>query len=166
MGRFLKTAAILIAMLAFALGIAGCGVIDDLETAFENADEARAQNEHVEASPSVISEAEEYSTKDEVALYIHSFGHLPSNYVSKTKAHRAGWVNTEGNLWDVLPGTSIGGSDFYDDDNQLPYESGRRWKECDVNYEGGYRGPERLVYSNDGLIYYTGDHYKTFERLY
>ena len=113
-----------------------------------------------------VTEDGEYSDADSVALYIHEFGHLPSNYISKTKARKAGWVNTDGNLWDVLPGMSIGGSDFYDDDEQLPYARGRTWKECDVNYEGGYRGAERLVYSNDGLIFYTGDHYKTFEQLY
>ena len=113
-----------------------------------------------------ISEDGEYSDTESVALYIHEFGHLPSNYVTKTKARKAGWVNTEGNLWDVLPGKSIGGSDYYNDDGQLPDARGRTWKECDVNYEGGYRGSERLVYSNDGLIFYTGDHYNTFEQLY
>ena len=101
-----------------------------------------------------------------MALYIHSFGHLPSNYISKTKARQAGWVNTKGNLWDVLPGKSIGGSDYHNDDGLLPDERGRTWKECDVNYEGGYRGAERLVYSNDGLVYYTGDHYESFTLLY
>ena len=39
-------------------------------------------------------------------------------------------------------------------------------KECDIDYDGGYRGPKRLIYSNDGLVFYTEDHYKTFEQLY
>ncbi len=107
-----------------------------------------------------------YTSKEEVALYIHTFGRLPGNFISKTKARDRGWVASEGNLDEVCPGMSIGGSRFYDDDRQLPYKSGRRWTECDINYEGGYRGAERIVFSNDGLVFYTDDHYETFEQLY
>lgn len=107
-----------------------------------------------------------YTSKDEVAAYIHQFGHLPSNYISKSKAKKAGWVSNKGNLDDVLPGMSIGGSEFYNDEGQLPDAPGRTWTECDINYAGGYRGAERIVFSNDGLIFYTSDHYETFEQLY
>ena len=92
--------------------------------------------------------------------------HLPDNFVSKTKARNAGWDSKEGNLDEVLPGMSIGGSEFKNYDGQLPDAAGRIWTECDINYTGGYRGSERIVFSNDGLIYYTGDHYQTFEQLY
>ena len=61
---------------------------------------------------------------------------------------------------------SIGGSQFYNDEGQLPDKNGRTWTECDINYHGGYRGEERIVFSNDGLIFYTDDHYQTFEQLY
>ena len=108
----------------------------------------------------------EYTDKDSVALYIHLYGKVPSNYVTKTKARKAGWVNTKGNLWDVLPGKSIGGGGYNNDDEALPDAPGREWFECDIDYEGGFRNEKRLVYSNDGLIYYTGDHYQTFEQLY
>lgn len=120
------------------------------------------------ASSGAISVTEDgkYSDKDSVALYIHTYGHLPSNYISKTKARKAGWVSTKGNLWDVLPGMSIGGSEYYNDDGQLPDKAGRRWTECDIDFDGGYRNAKRIVFSNDGLIYYTNDHYKTFEQLY
>lgn len=120
------------------------------------------------ASNATISVAEdgEYSDKEHVALYIHEFGHLPSNYISKTKARKAGWVSTKGNLWDVLPGKSIGGSEFYNDEGDLPDAKGRKWTECDIDYAGGYRNEKRIVFSNDGLVFYTGDHYKTFEQLY
>ena len=117
-------------------------------------------------SAPLIKESGEYSDKDSVAFYIHTYGHLPSNYISKTKARKAGWDSTKGNLWDVLPGMSIGGSEFYNDDGQLPDANGRRWTECDIDYSGGFRNAKRIVFSNDGLIYYTDDHYKTFERLY
>ena len=107
-----------------------------------------------------------YTSRDEVALYIHTYGHLPGNFISKTKARERGWVSSEGNLDEVCPGMSIGGSRFYNDEGQLPERSGRRWTECDINYTGGFRGAERIVFSNDGLIFYTGDHYRTFEQLY
>lgn len=108
----------------------------------------------------------EYTDKDHVALYIHTYGKVPSNYVTKTKARKAGWVNTDGNLWEVLPGKSIGGGGFANDDYTMPEAPDREWFECDIDYDGGFRNAKRLVYSNDGLIYYTDDHYKTFQRLY
>lgn len=108
----------------------------------------------------------EYSDKDHVALYIHTYGTVPSNFISKNKARKAGWVNTKGNLWDVLPGKSIGGGGFSNDDYTMPDADGREWFECDIDYNGGFRNSKRIVYSNDGLIYYTDDHYNTFQRLY
>jgi hypothetical protein len=120
----------------------------------------------VTGATATVEEAGTYTSKDELALYIHTYGHLPSNFVSKTKARKAGWVSSRGNLDEVLPGKSIGGSVFNDDDDQLPDADGRTWTECDVDYTGGYRGAERIVFSNDGLVYYTPDHYQTFECLY
>ena len=115
-----------------------------------------------------IDENGSYTSKDEVALYIHTYGHLPPNYVSKTKARKAGWAANEGNLWDVLPGMSIGGGGFENIEGEVPvpYDPDRTWKECDINYAGGYRGPERIIYSDDGYILYTDDHYETFEQLF
>ena len=120
------------------------------------------------SSAAVLSVSEDgaYTSKDEVALYIHEYRHLPGNFITKTAARKAGWVSSEGNLDEVCPGKSIGGSEFHNDDGQLPDARGRTWKECDINYNGGYRGPERIVFSNDGLVFYTADHYQTFERLY
>ena len=121
-------------------------------------------------SAASVTEDGTYTSPDDVALYIHTYGHLPSNFISKTKAKKAGWVSNKGNLDEVCPGMSIGGSTYYnegwDGEELLPEAPGRTWKECDVNYHGGYRGAERLVFSNDGLIFYTNDHYKTFTQLY
>ena len=119
-----------------------------------------------EAPDITVTKDGEYTDKDHVALYIHQYGRVPGNYVSKSKARAAGWNNKEGNLWDVLPGKSIGGGGFYNDDNMMPDAPGREWFECDIDYEGGFRNAKRIVYSDDGLIYYTDDHYRTFERLY
>lgn len=109
---------------------------------------------------------EPITSKEEVASYIHQHGELPPNFITKGEAERLGWVPREGNLQEVAPGMSIGGDRFYNREGLLPEKEGRRYFECDIAYEGGHRGPERLVYSNDGLIFYTGDHYASFEPLY
>ena len=113
-----------------------------------------------------IDENGRYTSPEDVALYIHLYGKLPSNFITKNKAKDLGWDSSKGNLWDVTDQMSIGGDRFGNYEGLLPQAEGRTWKECDVNYEGGYRGAERILYSNDGLIYYTNDHYKTFTQLY
>lgn len=113
-----------------------------------------------------VEHGSSYTSKKEVAAYLHEYGELPPNFISKTKAKKAGWVPSEGNLEEVCPGMSIGGSVFYNDDGKLPDAEGRTWHECDIDYDRGMRGPERIVWSTDGLIYYTPDHYETFEQLY
>ena len=113
-----------------------------------------------------ITENGNYTSKDEVALYIHNYKHLPSNYMSKREAEDAGWDSKNGNLSDVLPGISIGGSRFGNYDKKLPQKSGRKYYECDIDYTDGYRNAKRIIYSNDGLIFYTDDHYESFEQLY
>ncbi|MBP3912836.1 MAG: ribonuclease [Lachnospiraceae bacterium] len=111
-----------------------------------------------------VEEDGEYTSKDEVALYIHLYGHLPSNYITKKEAQDLGWSG--GYLWDYAPGKSIGGSRFGNYEGNLPDAKGRKYFECDIDYSGKKRGAKRIVYSNDGLIYYTEDHYETFEKLY
>jgi len=107
-----------------------------------------------------------YSNKDEVAAYIHEFLELPLNYITKKEAQDLGWDNSKGNLWEVTNKKSIGGDRFGNREGLLPEADTRKYYECDINYDGGYRGSERIVYSNDGLVFYTDDHYETFEKLY
>ena len=114
----------------------------------------------------LVEYGEWYSEPDEVALYLHAFAELPFNYLTKSEARELGWDSASGNLWDVAPGMSIGGDRFGNREGLLPDARGRTWYECDVNYQGGYRGAERLLFSDDGLIYYSGDHYQSFELLY
>ncbi len=118
------------------------------------------------ASGAAVAQDGRYTSKGEVALYVHTYGRLPSNFITKAQARAEGWVPSEGNLAEVCPGMSIGGDEFYNDEGALPDAEGRRWTECDVGYDGGRRGPERIVFSNDGLVYYTADHYRSWERLY
>ena len=155
-------------LLAIALcGLASCTFAQtDYSSSSASASSSSTAATSTSSGNLTVSENGEYTSKDEVALYIHLYGHVPKNYVTKTKARKAGWVNTDANLWDVLPGKSIGGGGFYNDDGLLPDAPGRKWYECDIDYDGGYRNAKRIVYSSDGLIFYTDDHYKTFEQLY
>lgn len=113
-----------------------------------------------------VEENGNYTSKEEVALYIHTYGKLTVNYITKKEAQDMGWDPSKGNLSDILPGMSIGGSAFGNYEGALPRANGRRYFECDIDYDGGYRGAKRLVYSNDGLVFYTEDHYNTFEQIY
>ena len=100
-----------------------------------------------------------------VAAYINQFAKLPHNYITKGEAQKLGW-QTKGTLDKVAPGKSIGGDKFGNYEGILPKKNGRTYRECDIDYVKGNRNAKRIVYSNDGLIYYTGDHYKTFTKLY
>jgi RHS repeat-associated protein len=102
---------------------------------------------------------------DDVARYIQENGKLPDNYLTKDEAKQLGWVNKNGNLADVAPGKMIGGDVYANTDRLLPHVEGRVWHEADIGYEEGFRNSYRVVYSNDGLIYRTDDHYKTFEKI-
>lgn len=106
-----------------------------------------------------------YDDKDSVALYIHLYGHLPSNYVTKSYAKSRGWKG--GALKASLSGKCIGGSYFGNYEKLLPEAPDRFYTECDIDtMYASSRGVKRIVFSNDGLIYYTDDHYETFELLY
>ncbi|MDR6721791.1 guanyl-specific ribonuclease Sa [Paenibacillus amylolyticus] len=102
---------------------------------------------------------------DEVAKYISEHNALPPNYITKKEARALGWEPSEGNLHDVAPGKSIGGDVFRNREGLLPNKKGRTWYEADIHYSGGRRGSDRILYSNDGLIYKTTDHYESFEQL-
>ena len=107
-----------------------------------------------------------YTSKEEVALYIHLYERLPDNYVTKNEAEDAGWHG--GNVERYTgEGTAIGGSRFSNREGLLPKEQGRTYTECDIDTPGeNSRGAKRIVFSNDGLVYYTDDHYESFELLY
>ena len=106
-----------------------------------------------------------YTDKEHVAAYINQFKKLPNNYITKGEAKKLGW-QTKGTLDKVAPGKSIGGDRYGNYEGLLPKKDKRTWKECDIDYIKGNRNAKRIVFSNDGLIYYTGNHYKSFIRLY
>lgn len=137
--------------------------IDVPEEEVLSEDEEKEKEEAPPEKPALsVTEDGEYSSKDEVALYIHLFGHLPSNYITKKQAEKSGWKG--GALKD---GKCIGGTYFGNYEGLLPEAEDRYYTECDVDTAGKKdRGEKRIVFSNDGLIYYTDDHYKTFTLLY
>ena len=104
-----------------------------------------------------------YTTKEDVALYIHLYGCLPDNFITKDEARDLGWEG--GSLEPYAPGMCIGGDYFGNYEGLLPED--RDYTECDIDTLGANsRGPKRIVFSDDGLIYYTEDHYESFELLY
>ena len=160
---------LLLALVLLVSVLTGCTApVDSAESGGQDYEEAITTEESYEVEEEGIQVDEDgtYTSKEEVAAYIYEFGHLPDNFITKKEAKALGWESKEGNLAEVAPGMSIGGDHFGNYEGLLPEEDGRDYYECDINSDGGYRGAERIVFSNDGLIYYTEDHYESFELLY
>ena len=141
----------LLLLLALLLSLTACSdavqTIDTVQQAAQTVQEIAAAQE--EETPA-IEEDGTYTTKEDVARYIHTYGHLPENFITKKQAQAFGWEG--GSLEPYAPGKCIGGS---------------RFGNCDIDTLGASkRGARRIVFSNDGLVYYTEDHYETFEPLY
>ena len=135
------------------------------KTATEPTTLAPDSGNETEATGNAIDEDGTYSSCDDVALYIHTFGHLPGNFITKKQARELGWGG--GSVEDYAPGMCIGGDHFGNYEGLLPDKPGRSYTECDIDTLGrNGRGAKRIIFSNDGLIYYTEDHYSTFTLLY
>lgn len=148
----------LLLALIMALGLWGCGEEhippEPHQTGADNIDEGEE----------LLDEDGSYTTRDDVALYLWQYGCLPANFITKSEARDLGWPG--GSLEPYAEGKCIGGDAFGNREGSLP--EGDRYYECDVNTLGAdERGAERLVYTEDvSRIYYTGDHYETFELLH
>ncbi len=135
------------------------------KTATEPTTPAPDSGNETGATGNAIDEDGTYSSCDDVALYIHTFGHLPGNFITKKQARELGWGG--GSVEDYAPGMCIGGDHFGNYEGLLPDKPGRSYTECDIDTLGrNGRGAKRIIFSNDGLIYYTEDHYSTFTLLY
>ena len=133
----------------------------------EAAQSTTAVNTEIAEKPQAEALPEDgtYSSRDDVALYIHTYGHLPGNFITKKEARELGWSG--GSVEDYAPGKCIGGDHFGNYEGLLPEKSGRSYTECDIDTLGSSgRGAKRIIFSNDGLIYYTDDHYASFTLLY
>ena len=139
---------------------------EDVTVQEDTVQEDTEQEDTAQQEAQVLDESGTYTSKEEVAAYLNEYGHLPDNFITKKEAKKLRWVKEEGNFSEVAPGKSIGGDYFGNYEGVLPEEDGREYHECDIDYDGKRRGAKRIVYSNDGLIYYTEDHYETFTLLY
>lgn len=166
----------LLLVLAMLFSLAACGAAPDEGAALPAADTQvtdtqtpevpdQPPEDEADAPEDALPEDGYYYAKDDVALYIHTYGHLPDNFITKKEAEELGWSG--GSVEKYAPGMAIGGSRFGNYEGLLPEAEGRSYTECDIDTEGASsRGAKRIVFSNDGLIYYTGDHYESFELLY
>lgn len=126
---------------------------------------SQVQDSSYKTDAAVIDEDGSYFDKENVALYIHTYGKLPDNFITKDEARDLGWEG--GSVEKYAPGKAIGGDRFGNYEGLLPKKKGRTYTECDIDTDGYHsRGSRRIVFSNDGLIYYTHDHYESFELLY
>ena len=129
----------------------------------ETVPETEAQPQAPPETQALIDAKGYYTTKEDVALYIHTYGCLPENFMTKNEARKLGWEG--GGLEDYAPCMCIGGDRFGNYEGLLPED--REYTECDIDTMGkSSRGAKRIVFSDDGLIYYTEDHYESFELLY
>lgn len=118
-----------------------------------------------EPAPVALREDGEYTSAEDVALYLYLYGRLPENFITKKDARSLGWSG--GGLDGYADGKCIGGDRFGNYEGLLPDAPGREYRECDIDtLHAASRGAKRIVYSNDGLIYYTEDHYESFVLLY
>lgn len=128
-------------------------------------DESKLRNDS-EIAEYTLSETDiaQLTSENRVIEFVRENGYLPEYYMTKGEARKQGWIAAQGNLCRVLPGKAIGGDRFGNREGLLPDKKGRTWYEADLNYDCGRRGAHRLLYSNDGLIYVSRDHYKTFKK--
>ena len=181
MRRFTRLTGALLALLLVFSVLSGCGgaapdvpsctaapAADAVPAADAPSDaeaDAVSLGESDKSSPAALDEGGEYTSAEDVALYLHLYAHLPQNFITKKDARALGWNG--GGLDDYADGKCIGGDRFGNYERLLPDAPGREYHECDIDtLHAASRGAKRIVYSNDGLIYYTEDHYESFILLY
>lgn len=108
--------------------------------------------------------SEIYSITEETTVinYVKENHKLPEYYITKKEAKKLGWNPSKGNLCEVLPGKAIGGDHFSNREKKLPKDE--QYFEADVNYNCGNRNADRIVFTKDGEVYLTKDHYRSFEK--
>lgn len=158
--------ALLVALGGLSFAVAEDDWRDMLRQLYGLTDEA--QNEQRSENPKETEVEFKLPVTDpqQIVNYLGKYGKLPENFITKKEARDLGWDSRYNYVGDVAPGKSIGGDRFGNYEGQLPSKKGRTWYECDANYGGKKRGPERILFSSDGLYYYTNDHYRTFTQMF
>ena len=160
----------LLLALFFVLSLTGCRVMDvlgevdwdEVASAIQESQTAQGNTDNSgsnQDNPLAVNEDGSYTKKDDVALYLWVYGHLPENFITKNEAQKLGWSG--GSLEPYAPGCCIGGDRFGNYEGLLP--DGPTYTECDIDTMGAKNcGAKRIVFSSDGYIYYTDDHYESF----
>ena len=129
--------------------------------ALQTSEESTAEGDWLVELP---QEGYSYYDLENVVLYLYLYEELPDNYITKSEAKKLGWEG--GSVEKYQEGAAIGGDRFGNKEGLLPDEDGRYYTECDIDTDGeNSRGAKRLVFSNDGLYFYTEDHYESFEEV-
>ena len=158
--------AILMALLLLILGQQGILPLGDTADAPDALPSATTAAPARTEKPTAAPKQTAITAPQDIADYIFAHGTLPDNFLTKSEARQLGWDSSQNYVSDVAPGYSIGGDKFGNYEGLLPDASGRKWYEADANYTAGPRGAERILYSSDGLVYYTSDHYQTFTEMH
>ena len=159
-----KLRAFALVLLAVLLVLTGCSLpavtenIAELPLADTVPETEKTIPEEEHAGPIIEPQA--------IADYLFTYGKLPDNFITKNEAQELGWDSTRNYVSDVAPGKSIGGDRFGNYEGVLPKVKGRTYYEADCYYTKGKRTAERIVYSSDGHVWYTEDHYVTFTELF
>ena len=133
--------------------------IEESQTAQGNTDNEAANTDDEKQ----LNEDGSYTTKEDVALYLWEYGELPENFITKKEAQKLGWSG--GSLEPYAPGCCIGGDYFGNYEGLLPENT--EYIECDIDTMGAKkRGAKRMIFSEEGYIYYTDDHYESFTQLW
>ena len=156
-------------LLAAMLLLSSC-TANALETAKRKKNTAAPQVTAVPETPTAVPEPTAtpgpLEEAQRIADYFFEYGELPDNFITKKQAQALGWDNMVNYVSDVAPGKSIGGDYFGNYEQLLPVVKGRKYYQADCFYRGGTRNAYRIIYSTDGHVWYTEDHYNTFIELF
>ena len=166
-----KTKIFIFFLLGSLIGILGAYVFNNYKIERKDAPASTVESSIKKTSTEKKESAEwngtsgsidELTRAEKVVDFVKENGRLPEYYITKGEARSKGWVASKGNLCDVLPGHAIGGDRFSNREKQLPKDGS--YFEADIDYNCGRRGAHRIVYTEEGDVWLTLDHYKTFEK--
>ena len=158
--------ALLVALGGLSFAVAEDDWRDLLRQLYGLTDEDQIGQQSVNSKETEVEFELPVTDPQQIVIYLGKYGELPENFITKKEAQALGWDSWYNYVGEVAPGMSIGGDRYGNYEGQLPSKKGRTWYECDANYRGKKRGAERVIFSSDGLYYYTRDHYKTFTQMF
>ncbi len=135
---------------------------DPVPATEQNSGYTKKNEKEYESSTNIYESIDRLTAEETVISFVKQNHRLPDYYMTKSEAREKGWIASKGNLCDVLPGKAIGGDKFSNREKLLP--KGDQYFEADVNYNCGNRGADRIVYTKNGDVWLTHDHYNSFDK--